>query len=221
MKKQNSLLPSGSSTADDIVARLRECDHLPLDERVAVYNSVTAALKEFVGLPHPCLAPQLVPTDSVQANDYNPNKVAPPELSLLRVSIRKDGLTMPVVVADSPDAGCTVVDGFHRRTIAASDKQVRESLEGYLPVVKLNKPLEDRIAATVRHNMARGAHQTELSAKLILMLRSHDWSDDRIAKELGMQSDEVLRLKQVTGLAEAFSDREFSRAWEADTALEP
>lgn len=190
---------------------------LPLGERVSLYNAATTALKAMVDMPHPALAPQLVPQDMIQANEYNPNKVAPPEMHLLRLSIQRDGLTMPVVVADAEGEACTVVDGFHRNIVARSTPDVRDSLHGYLPVVKLNKPLEERIAATVRHNMARGTHLTELSAKLVLMLRDHNWSDTRICKELGMQADEVLRLKQVTGLADAFRDREFSQAWEADT----
>lgn len=186
---------------------------------MSLYNSATVALKEMVGMPHPSLAPQLVPQDMVVANDYNPNKVAPPEMRLLRLSILRDGITMPVVVADSEGGPCTVVDGFHRNLVARTTPEVRDSLHGYLPVVRLDKPLEERIAATVRHNMARGVHQTELSARLVLMLRDHQWGDARIAKELGMQADEVLRLKQVTGLADAFRDREFSRAWEADTPV--
>lgn len=170
-------------------------------------------------MPHPALAPQLMPQDAVLANDYNPNKVAPPEMHLLRLSILRDGLTMPIVVADSEGEACTVVDGFHRNTVVRTTPEIRDSLHGYMPVAKLSKPLEERIAATVRHNMARGTHQTELSAKLVLMLRDHQWSDARICKELGMQADEVLRLKQVTGLADAFRDREFSRAWEADVPI--
>lgn len=187
---------------------------LPLAERVAFYNAATAALAEMVGFPHPVLRPQLEPIENVKANDYNPNKVAPPERQLLKLSMRKDGVTMAVVVADNPELGCTVVDGFHRTDTIRNDRELRESLGGYLPVVKLNKALEDRIASTVRHNLARGTHLTELSSKLVLMLRDHNWSDMRIGKELGMQPDEVLRLKQITGLAEAFKDREFSKAWE-------
>ena len=106
-----------------------------------------------------------------------------------------------------------VVDGFHRTTVIQQDKQVNESLHGYVPVSRLNKSLEDRITATVRHNMARGTHQVELSAKLVTMLKKHNWTNARIGMELGMDADEVLRLKQITGLAEAFKDEEFSRSW--------
>ena len=187
----------------------------PLPERVAIYNELVGMAAELVDLPHPATCPQLVPVDDVHGNDYNPNKVAPPEMRLLQLSIAKDGLTMPVVVAQEKK-GYVVVDGFHRTGCAKNVAAIRKSLGGYLPVVTLQKNLEDRITATVRHNMARGTHQVELSAQLVTMLKKHNWTNERIGKELGMDADEVLRLKQITGLAEAFSDREFSRAWEAD-----
>ena len=198
-----------------IIKSIELSKELPFEERVDIYNSATLALKDMLGLKHPVLATQLVPISEVRANDYNPNKVAPPEMKLLKLSIKKDGLTMPVVVSDN-DNGYTVVDGFHRTSIVKNDADISKSLNGYVPVVKLNKELEERIAATVRHNMARGSHVTELSSKLVLMLREHNWSDLRIGMELGMQPDEVLRLKQISGLAEAFKDKEFSKAWEAD-----
>lgn len=186
-----------------------------LAERVAIFNTISAALREFIGLPHPVLGVKLVPAGEVIGNEYNPNKVASPEMRLLELSIRKDGFTMPVVVAWDDEAGkWVVVDGFHRTTKAQHCAEIRESLGGYLPVVELDKPIEDRMTATVRHNMARGSHQVELSAKLVAALKKHDWTDERIAQELGMDPDEVLRLKQITGLAEAFADREFSKAWE-------
>lgn len=196
---------------EKLLSIIAEAKSLPVAEQVEIYNACTSALAEMLGWPHPVLAPQLVPNAEVMANDYNPNKVAPPEMALLKLSIKKDGVTMPVVACER-----TVVDGFHRTTVIKNDREILESLHGYIPVVQLKKPLEERIAATVRHNMARGAHVTELSAKLILMLKDHNWTDARIGKELGMQPDEVLRLKQITGLAEAFKDHEFSKAWEAE-----
>lgn len=105
-------------------------------------------------------------------------------------------------------------DGFHRTTVIQTDRSINESLHGYVPVSRLNKSIEDRITATVRHNMARGTHQVELSAKLVVMLKKHNWTNARIGMELGMDADEVLRLKQITGLAEAFKDQEFSKSWE-------
>lgn len=198
----------------EIINQIKSASTLPIEDKVALYNACTMALKEMLGMDHPVLAVQLVPIDSVMGNDYNPNKVAPPEMQLLKLSMKKDGMTMPVVAADSGDGKSTVVDGFHRTTTVKGDKELRESLKGYLPITRLTKSLEDRVTATVRHNMARGSHQTELSSKLIVMLQEHNWSDARIAKELGMQADELLRLKQVSGIAELFKDREFSQSWE-------
>lgn len=186
------------------------------DEKVKIYNQISQELYEWLGVDHPTLNIQLVPADDVLGNDYNPNKVAPPEMKLLKLSISKDGLTMPVVVCDTPNSEkpYTVVDGFHRTTVVQTNKPINASLHGYLPVSKLNKNIEDRITATVRHNMARGTHQVELSAKLVTMLKKHNWTNARIGMELGMDADEVLRLKQITGLAEAFSNEEFSKSWE-------
>lgn len=197
------------------LARALEAEKADLDRRVAVYNRIVALASAYLNIPHPVTCPQLVHVEQVRGNEYNPNKVAPPEMRLLTLSIEKDGLTMPVVVADDKK-GWVVVDGFHRRQVVKTKANVRQSLGGYLPIVRLNKNLEDRITSTVRHNMARGAHQVELTAKLVTLLRRHNWTNERIGKELGMDPDEVLRLKQMQGLAEAFSNREFSRAWDVD-----
>ncbi len=183
-------------------------------KRIAVYNRLVDMAARFLDMPHPAARPQLVPVAKVRGNDYNPNKVAPPEMRLLRLSMIKDGQTMPVVVAEDGNGTFQIVDGFHRRSVAKNSPEVRKSLGGYLFVVEMNKDLEDRITSTVRHNMARGSHKVELTAKLVTLLKDHNWSNERIGKELGMDPDEVLRLKQVTGLAEAFKDREFSKAWE-------
>lgn len=192
---------------------------MPFDDKVAVFNKVTQELYDWLDVRHPALNVQLVPADEVIGNDYNPNHVAPPEMRLLRLSIRKDGVTMPVVVCDTPENRehpYTVVDGFHRTTVIQHDRDIRDSLHGYVPVSRLNKSLEDRITSTVRHNMARGTHQVELSAKLVVMLKKHNWTNARIGKELGMDADEVLRLKQITGLAEAFKDEGFSKSWRSE-----
>lgn len=184
-------------------------------EKVDIYNRITSQLYEFMGLEHPVLNVQLVPIDRVEGNDYNPNKVAPPEMKLLERSIDKDGLTMPIVVAaEKKEENWVVVDGFHRTAVCRENPDIKRSLRGYLPVTILNKNLENRVAATVRHNIARGTHQVELSAKLVAFLKRNDWSNKRIGEELGMDPDEVLRLRQITGLAEAFQDQEFSKSWE-------
>lgn len=189
---------------------------LSFDEKVKVFNAITQELYDWLDVKHPTLNVQLVKSTDVIGNDYNPNKVAPPEMKLLKLSIKKDGITMPVVVCDTPENKrypFTVVDGFHRTTVIQQDKEVNESLHGYVPVSRLNKKLEDRITSTVRHNMARGTHQVELSAKLVTLLKKHNWTNARIGLELGMDADEVLRLKQITGLAEAFKNDEFSNSW--------
>lgn len=189
-----------------------------LADRVEQYNQAVreaAALIPEIAGSHPSLCPQLVRQNEVLGNEYNPNKVAPPEMRLLAHSIRKDGVTMAIVVAPNPnETGWVVVDGFHRTTVCKGDEEVKNSLHGYLPVVKLDKEVADLMAATVRHNMARGSHQVELSAKLVGTLTKHHWTNERIGEELGMDPDEVLRMKQVTGLASIFRDQEFSRAWE-------
>lgn len=196
---------------------LNQNKNASMDEKVNIYNQITQELYDYMGLNHPALNVQLVPVDKVKGNDYNPNKVAPPEMELLKLSIRKDGLTMPVVVADEKDSDhWIVVDGFHRTAICRYTEDIKEDLKGYLPVTKLKKKLEDRVTSTVRHNMARGTHQVELTAKLVTFLKKSSWTNARIGKELGMDPDEVLRLKQITGLAEAFENKEFSKSWEMD-----
>lgn len=200
---------------EDIKTLISKASDASFDEKVEVFNQVGDMLADLIDLPHPATRMRLVSVDKVIGNDYNPNRVAPPEMKLLEFSIRKDGVTMPVVVANDDETGeYVVVDGFHRTKIVKTCKDIRESLKDYLPVVPLNKSIEDRITATVRHNIARGTHQVELTARLVTALKKHHWTNERIGEELGMEPDEVLRLKQITGLAEAFADKEFSRAWE-------
>lgn len=159
---------------------------------------------------HPVSKIQWVEANKVFANDYNPNKVAPPEMRLLRHSIEMDGFTQPIVVWQTED-GYEVIDGFHRYLVG------KEFNMKYLPVVVINSERTDRtdrIAATIRHNRARGKHQISAMSDIVVELSRRNWKDEKIAKELGMDADEVLRLKQITGLAELFADEEFSEAWE-------
>jgi ParB-like chromosome segregation protein Spo0J len=154
----------------------------------------------------------------VHANDYNPNTVAPPEMRLLELSILEDGYTQPIVTHDLGEAR-EVVDGFHRNRVGKESKAVRARVHGYLPVVTIRADRTDetaRMAATIRHNRARGKHGVEPMTGIVMHLSKKGWDDAKIAKELGMDADEVLRFKQVSGLAELFSDREFSEAWEAE-----
>jgi len=159
---------------------------------------------------HPVSRVQWVPADKVYANDYNPNSVAPPEMELLQVSIECDGFTQPIVVWETEE-GYEVIDGFHRHIVG---KKMGLS---HLPVVVVNEDRTDkgdRMASTIRHNRARGKHQVGAMSEIVQDLARRNWSDQRIGKELGMSPDEVLRLKQISGLAEMFADEEFSEAWE-------
>jgi ParB-like chromosome segregation protein Spo0J len=190
---------------------------LPEDEQIAVLNEVRWLLHSvspFKDEPVDCVL--WVQGNTVDPNDYNPNVVAPPEMKLLKRSILEDGYTQPVVTWVE-NGQREVVDGFHRKRVGKEDKAVRKRLKGYLPVTTINEwrtDRGDRMAATIRHNRARGKHVVEGMTEIVIELSRRNWSDNRIARELGMDPDEVLRLKQISGLAEMFADAEFSEAWE-------
>jgi len=156
-----------------------------------------------------------IKNDNVVANDYNPNEVAPPEMELLEISIDNDGFTQPIVTWPHDDK-VEVIDGFHRHRVGKESKVINERIKGYLPTVIIRKEHEgkgDRIASTIRHNRARGKHAVNAMSDIVLELKKRNWSDARVGKELGMDEDEVLRLCQISGLAEAFENEEFSEAW--------
>lgn len=158
----------------------------------------------------PCLEAKLVPINKVISNDYNPNKVATPEMRLLKLSIQLDGVTMPIVTYYDRDQDVyIVVDGFHRYTILKDHLKCER-----IPVVVIDKPLDERMGSTIRHNRARGTHQIRAMSDIVLELSKDGWGDDDICKKLGMDLDEVIRLKQITGLKEAFANHEFSKSWE-------
>lgn len=191
-----------------------------LGEKIEWLNKARLALHSispFASEPVDCV--QWVKADSVVANDYNPNSVAPAEMKLLEISVLQDGYTQPIVTMPTAD-GREVVDGFHRNRIGKESKKIRERVFGYLPVVSINserseKP--DRMAATIRHNRARGAHRVDSMSEIVVELKRRNWSDEKIGRELGMDPDEVMRLMQISGLAEMFKDREFSQAWEIES----
>lgn len=190
-----------------------------IEQRAEVINEIKRMLKEvspFSSEPVECV--QWVKSDLVIANDYNPNSVAPPEMQLLHTSIQEDGYTQPIVVWQH-DGIYEVVDGFHRNRVGKEYADIKERIHGYLPVVVINGDREDkgdRIASTIRHNRARGKHRVEAMSDIVIELKRRNWSDAKIGRELGMDADEVLRLTQITGLAEMFADKEFSQAWEVD-----
>lgn len=190
---------------------------LPLEQQVEALNRLRAMLHEagpFAGEPVDLV--QWAPADDVRPNDYNPNAVAPPEMRLLRHSIRVDGYTQPIV-AWRNGHGLGVVDGEHRSRVGKEDKAVRERVRGYLPVVEVNRgrtDARDRMAATIRHNRARGVHGVMPMAEIVAAMLREGWADDEIARELGMDADEVLRFKQQVALPELFRNHAYSAAWE-------
>lgn len=152
-----------------------------------------------------------VPVEKVYANDYNPNVVAPPEMKLLELSIWEDGFTMPCVCYyDKENDKYIIVDGFHRYQVLKTSKRIYEREKGMLPVVVIDKDLSHRMGSTIRHNRARGSHDVELMTHIVAELTKAGMSDKWIMKNIGMDKDELLRLKQISGLASLFADRDFS-----------
>lgn len=155
-----------------------------------------------------------VPIEKIRPNTYNPNNVAPPEMRLLYDSIKADGYTMPIVCYyNKEDDTYIIVDGFHRYRIMLDYPDIYEREEGLLPVSVINKPLDQRMASTIRHNRARGSHDVDLMSNIVKELHELGRSDAWISKHLGMDKDEILRLKQITGLAALFKDINFGKAW--------
>lgn len=154
---------------------------------------------------------QAVPVEKIRANSYNPNAVAPPEMKLLELSIWEDGYTMPVVCYYIKEEDVfEIVDGFHRYTILKSSKRIYERENGRLPVVVIEKDESNRMASTIRHNRARGSHDIDLMSNIVSELTKAGMSDTWILKHIGMDADELLRLKQISGLAELFKNKDFS-----------
>ena len=196
-----------------------ELSELSIDEKILKINEIKLLLSEESPMgsePVDCVI--WVKNESVDANDYNPNSVAPPEMELLRLSIMSDGYTQPIVTWGKED-NYETIDGFHRGRVGKECVEVTERVHGYLPVVVIKDDREgknDRVASTIRHNRARGKHKIDAMSDIVVDLKRRNWSPKKIGKELGMDQDEVLRLTQITGLAEMFADDEFSKSWEVD-----
>lgn len=203
---------------DKIREGLAHISGLEDHEKINALNELRLMIKDISPFAsEPIDSIQWVKAETVEANDYNPNSVAPPEMELLRHSILMDGYTQPIVAFPSEN-GFTVVDGFHRSRVGKECEDVLDRVKGYLPITIINPDREgvnDRMAATIRHNRARGKHAVDSMAEIVVALKKRNWSDKKVGKELGMDEDEVLRLTQITGLAEMFQDKEFSEAWEA------
>lgn len=206
---------------DDCRIIFRQIGIMPLDEKVAVINALREELHRYSPFnTEPVDFVRWVKNTDVHANDYNPNSVAPPEMELLHRSIQADGYTQPIVSMPDDSGKFEVIDGFHRHRVGKECQDIQSRVHGYLPLVQIRqeqRDRNDRMAATIRHNRARGKHKVESMSDIVVELKRRFWTDERIAKELGMEPDEVLRLQQVTGLSMLFQDREFSEAWEAES----
>jgi ParB-like chromosome segregation protein Spo0J len=198
----------------DIINSLR---YLSLDEKVDIINEIKIQLHKvspFSTEPVDCVL--WVKNETVYANDYNPNSVAPPEMELLRLSISNDGYTQPIVSMDNNNGTREVIDGFHRNRVGKECQDIQKRVNGYLPVVTIRESQSDinsRVASTIRHNRARGKHKVESMSEIVVDLKKRNWSDEKISKELGMDRDEVLRLCQISGITELFSDKDYSMGW--------
>lgn len=203
------------SNIDNYLNSLKD---LSLDEKVEAINHIREVLHEFSPFnSEPVDFVKWVKNPLIHANDYNPNSVAPPEMELLRLSIDADGYTQPIVTMEH-EGKREVIDGFHRHRVGKECAEIQNRVHGYLPVVQIRATQTDkanRMASTVRHNRARGKHKVEAMSEMVIELKRRNWSNERIAKELGMDDDEVLRLCQITGLQDVFSNEQFSQSWDA------
>lgn len=185
-----------------------------LEEKVDALNLIKLNLADISPFEEPVDNVQWVKADLVHANEYNPNKVATPEMKLLHTSIKLDGYTQPIVAYKISDNEYEVVDGFHRNRVGKEFTDINKRIHGYLPLVVLDKPIDERMGSTIRHNRARGTHQIKSMSDIVMDLAKQGWTDEDICKKLGMELDEVIRLKQITGLKAAFQNHDFSKSWE-------
>lgn len=190
---------------------------LNIEDKINEINKIKEMLHKISPLnSEPVDMVRWVKSDLVKANDYNPNSVAPPEMELLKESILQDGYTQPIVTWFH-DGFYEVVDGFHRNRVCKEYLEIRSRVSGYLPIVVINDgrtDIGDRMASTIRHNRARGKHKVDSMSDIVVELKRRNWSNEKISKNLGMDEDEILRLCQITGLQELFSDQEFSKSWD-------
>ncbi len=203
---------------DQVQAICDEIDRLPEEQAIDLLNEIRQALHRVSPLrEHPVDCVLWIRQEEIQANSYNPNAVAPPEMALLERSISEDGYTQPVVTWQESDAHREIIDGYHRFLVGRS-LHMASRVRGRLPVTQVNQArtdLADRMASTIRHNRARGTHSIELMQHIVAELVEVGMSDRWIMQHIGMDVDELLRLKQLTGLMALFKDAEFSRAWVA------
>jgi ParB-like chromosome segregation protein Spo0J len=196
----------------------REIDQIEdLDGKTDALNEARYILHQVSPLKHhPVDYVKWQKSEDIEANEYNPNVVAPPEMRLLLTSIKEDGFTMPIVTCPSEDI-IKIVDGYHRRKSERISREIHESTHGYIPISIVrpeNRTMPRRMASTIRHNRARGTHSVDLMVNIVAELVEAGMGNDWIMKNIGMDADELLRLKQISGLAALFKDRAYSNAWE-------
>lgn len=197
----------------EIKKAFSECDSL--EDKINLLNSIKDllhSLSPFAEEPVDCV--RWIQFDQIQANEYNPNRVASVELKLLYESIKSDGYTQPIVAYKLDNGKYEIVDGYHRNRVGREFSDIKERINGYLPLVVLDKALDERIGSTIRHNRARGTHIIRSMSDIVIDLVKTGWDDDKICQKLGMDKEEVLRLKQISGLRQAFLNHEFSKSWE-------
>ncbi len=202
--------------SDSIFSEIKTLD---VESKIEIINQIKLMLHNISPMkaePVDCVL--WVKQEEVHGNDYNPNSVAPPEMKLLEHSISEDGYTQPIVTWKNEER-FEVIDGFHRNRVGKESPKIKKRIFGYLPVTVANiarTDKGDRIAATIRHNRARGKHKVEAMSDIVIELKRRNWANERISRELGMDEDEILRLCQITGLADLFSDQEFSKSWDVE-----
>lgn len=200
-----------TKTIGVLLAQIQELEE---SDQMLVHEGVNELLHKAHPIKQPIGRVQWVDIEKVQANDYNPNSVASKEMQLLYTSIKEDGYTQPIVtIEDKAIAKYVIIDGFHRYFTAKSNKDILDRNKGKLPIVVLEKEINDRMASTVRHNRARGSHSVAGMSNMVFKMLDNGWADDAICNHLGMDAEELVRLKHITGFAKLFENAEYSKAW--------
>lgn len=206
---------------DSITKEIEQLKGLPFAEKAAAINELRKALHEISPFNEgPIDYVMWVPLEKVEPNDYNPNSVASIEMGLLYKSIKKDGYTQPVVtIYDAKKDKYIIVDGFHRYFVCKTFKDIYERNKGTLPIVVIKKDIKERMAATIRHNRARGEHSVTGMGNIVFKMLDEGMSDAEVCNELGMEPEELLKLKHITGFSKLFKDAEYRKAWETKSQI--
>tara|TARA_R110000782_G_scaffold8784_2_gene28352 strand:- start:251 stop:907 length:657 start_codon:yes stop_codon:yes gene_type:complete len=191
------------------------------EEQIVLFENIKELIHEISPLKdQPVNRVKWVDIEEVSPNDYNPNSVAKKEMGLLYTSILHDGYTQPVVtIFDEEKQKYIIIDGFHRYFTCKSNPDILERNKGRLPIVVLNKNINDRMASTVRHNRARGMHSVTGMSSMVFSMLENGWIDVDICNELGMSVEELVKLKHITGFSKLFEDKEYSKAWETKNQI--